>query len=167
MTSNDRQALRDYYYQVKACTTWCMKMGQSAILQAPEFLSRATMQLPMNVTVRWYRQIGTYCSTLLKTSYVKSGTRVEQEAEVLSCIPLLRQQSSPPKFQETAVTYLTPNKPVSNSAVKRAGTKPNQMKRGVLFAASNTVLAFVLFSSPSPCKKGGKLHGKMNFALIS
>ena len=45
MTSNDRQALRDYYYQVKACTTWCMKMGQSAILQAPEFLSRATMQL--------------------------------------------------------------------------------------------------------------------------
>ena len=28
--SNDRQALRDYYYQVKASTTWWVKMGQSA-----------------------------------------------------------------------------------------------------------------------------------------
>ena len=36
--SNDKQALRDYYYQVKACTTWCVKMGQSAILQTPEHL---------------------------------------------------------------------------------------------------------------------------------
>ena len=55
--SNDRQALRDYYYQVKACTTWCVKMGQSAILQTPEYLSRATMRLPMNLRVRWYEHI--------------------------------------------------------------------------------------------------------------
>ena len=52
--SKDRQALRDYYYQVKACTTWCVKMGQSAMLQTPEYLSRATMRLPMNLRVRWY-----------------------------------------------------------------------------------------------------------------
>ena len=57
VTSNDRQALRDYYYQVKACTTWCVKMGQSAILQTPEYLSRATMRLPMNLRVRWYEHI--------------------------------------------------------------------------------------------------------------
>ncbi|KAL9963145.1 hypothetical protein ACROYT_G032320 [Oculina patagonica] len=55
--SNDRQAMRDYYYQVKACTTWCVKMGQSAILQTPEYLSRATMRLPMNLRVRWYEHI--------------------------------------------------------------------------------------------------------------
>ena len=55
--SNDRQALRDYYYPVKACTTWCVKMGQSAILQTPEYLSRATMRLPMNLRVRWYEHI--------------------------------------------------------------------------------------------------------------
>ncbi|PFX27003.1 hypothetical protein AWC38_SpisGene8307 [Stylophora pistillata] len=47
--SNDRQALRDYYYQVKARTAWCVKMGKSAILQTPEYLSRATMRLPMNL----------------------------------------------------------------------------------------------------------------------
>ena len=52
--SKDRQALRDYHYQVKACTTWCVKMGQSAILQTPEYLSRATIRLPMNLRVRWY-----------------------------------------------------------------------------------------------------------------
>ena len=57
VTSNDRQALGDYYYQVKACTTWCVKMGQSAILQTPEYLSRATMRLPMNLRVRWYEHI--------------------------------------------------------------------------------------------------------------
>ena len=55
--SNDRQALHDYYYQVKACTTWCVKMGQSAILQTPEYLSRATMRLPMNLRVRSYEHI--------------------------------------------------------------------------------------------------------------
>ena len=54
LPSNDRQALRDYYYQVKACTTRCVKMGQSSILQTPEYLSRATMRLPMNLRVRWY-----------------------------------------------------------------------------------------------------------------
>ena len=52
VSSNDRQALRDYYYQVKACTTWCVKMGQSAILQTPEYLSRATMRLPMHLILR-------------------------------------------------------------------------------------------------------------------
>ena len=36
VTPNDRQALRDYYYQVKACTTCCVKMSQSAILLTPE-----------------------------------------------------------------------------------------------------------------------------------
>lgn len=35
--SNDRQALRDYYYQVKASTTWWVKMGQSAKFQTPEY----------------------------------------------------------------------------------------------------------------------------------
>ena len=55
--SNDGQALRDYYYQVKACTTWCVNMGQSAILQTPEYLSRATMRLPMHLRVRWYECI--------------------------------------------------------------------------------------------------------------
>ena len=54
---NNRQAFRDYYYQVKACTTWCAKMGQSAILQTPEYLSRATMRLPMHLRVRWYEHI--------------------------------------------------------------------------------------------------------------
>ena len=39
----DRQALRDYYYQVKACTPWCNNVGQSAIIQTLEYLSRATM----------------------------------------------------------------------------------------------------------------------------
>ena len=57
VTPNDRQALRDYYYQVKACTTWCVKMGQSAILLTPEYLSRATMRLPINLRVRWYEHI--------------------------------------------------------------------------------------------------------------
>ena len=52
VSSNDRQALRDYYYQVKARTTWCVKTGQSAILQTPEYLSRATMRLPMHLRVR-------------------------------------------------------------------------------------------------------------------
>ena len=47
----------DYYYQVKACTTWCVKMSQSAILLMPEYLSRATMQLPINIRVRWYEHI--------------------------------------------------------------------------------------------------------------
>ena len=55
--SNDRQALRDYYFQVKACTTWCVKMGQSAILHTPEYLSKATMRLPMHLRVRWYEYI--------------------------------------------------------------------------------------------------------------
>ena len=55
--SNDRQALRNHYYQVKARTTWCVKMGQSAILQTPEYLSRATMRLPMYLRVRWYEHI--------------------------------------------------------------------------------------------------------------
>ena len=32
-------------------------MGQSAILQTPEYLSRATMRLPMNLRVRWYEHI--------------------------------------------------------------------------------------------------------------
>ena len=40
VSPNDRQALRDYYYQVKACTTWCVKMGQSAILLTSEYLSK-------------------------------------------------------------------------------------------------------------------------------
>ena len=55
--SNDRQAQRAYYYQVKACTTWCVKIGQSAILQTPEYLSRATMRLPVNLRVKWYEHI--------------------------------------------------------------------------------------------------------------
>ena len=55
--SNDRQALREYYYQVKACTAWCVKMGQSSILQTPEYLSRATMRPPINLRVRWYEHI--------------------------------------------------------------------------------------------------------------
>ena len=54
---NDRQALCDYYYQVKASTTRCVMMGQSAILQTPEYLNRATMKLPMNLRVRWYEHI--------------------------------------------------------------------------------------------------------------
>ena len=68
VTSNDRQPLRDYYYQVKACTTWCVKMGQSAILQTPEYLSRAIMRLPMNLRVRWYEHIDSRSgrSTLLE-----------------------------------------------------------------------------------------------------
>ena len=57
VSSNDRQALRDYYYQKKACTTWCVKMGQSAILQTPEYLSRATMRRPMHLRVRRYEHI--------------------------------------------------------------------------------------------------------------
>lgn len=39
----DRQALRDYYYQVKARTPWCNNVRQSAIIQTLEYLSRATM----------------------------------------------------------------------------------------------------------------------------
>ena len=57
MTSHDRQALRDYYYRVKACTTWSVMMGQSAILLRPGYLSRATMWLPINPRVRWYEHI--------------------------------------------------------------------------------------------------------------
>ena len=57
VSSNVRQALRDYYYQVKACTTWCVKMGLSAILQIPEYLNRATKRLPKHLRVRWYEHI--------------------------------------------------------------------------------------------------------------
>ena len=57
VSSQDRQALRYYYYQVKACTTWCVKMGQSAILLTLKYLSRATMRLPINLRVRWYEHI--------------------------------------------------------------------------------------------------------------
>ena len=32
-------------------------MGQSSIVQTPEYLSRATMRLPMNLRVRWYEHI--------------------------------------------------------------------------------------------------------------
>ena len=32
-------------------------MGQSSILQTAEYLSRATMRLPMNLRVRWYEHI--------------------------------------------------------------------------------------------------------------
>lgn len=52
VTSRDRQALRDYYYQVKACTTWCVKIGQSAILLTPEYLSRATVRLPIKISMK-------------------------------------------------------------------------------------------------------------------
>ena len=189
VTSNDRQVLRDYYYQVKACTTWCVKMGQSAILQTPEYLSRATMRLPMNLRVRWYEHIDGRSgrSTLLEfekwlckrvdtlfnplEDFICEEWNKKQKStrprSSLKLHPLATTTELPLKFQETAVTYLTSNKPVPNSAVKRVGTKLSQTKRGVLFATSNTVLPFVLFSSPSPCKKGGKLHGKMNFASIA
>ena len=52
MTSRDRQALRDYYYQVKACTTWCVKIGQSAIRLTPEYLSRATVRLSIKISMK-------------------------------------------------------------------------------------------------------------------
>lgn len=57
VTSHDRQALRDYYYQVKACNTWCVKVDQSAILLKSEYLSRATKRLHINLRVRWYEDI--------------------------------------------------------------------------------------------------------------
>ena len=53
----DRNALRDHYYRVKACVTWCSKLGQSAILQNPEYLSKVAMKLPSNLRVRWYEHI--------------------------------------------------------------------------------------------------------------
>ena len=71
VTPNDRQGLRDYYYRVKACTTWCVKMGQSAILQTPEHLSRATMRLPMNLRVKWYEHIGSRSDRATLTEFEK------------------------------------------------------------------------------------------------
>lgn len=57
VSPNDRQALRDYYYQVKACTSWCVKMGQFATLQTPEYLSKGAMRLPMSLRVKWYEHM--------------------------------------------------------------------------------------------------------------
>ena len=71
VTPNDRQGLRDYYYRVKACTTWCVKMGQSAILQTPEYLSRATMRLPMNLRVKWYEHIDSRSDRATLTEFEK------------------------------------------------------------------------------------------------
>ena len=62
---------RDYYYRVKACTTWCVKMGQSAILQTPEYLSRATMRLPMNLRVKWYEHIDSRSDRATLTEFEK------------------------------------------------------------------------------------------------
>ena len=50
--TNDKQGFRDRYYQVRAYTTWCVKVGQSAVLQTSENLSRATTRLPMQLSVR-------------------------------------------------------------------------------------------------------------------
>ena len=71
VTTNDRQALRDYYYQVKACTTWCVKMGQSAIFLTPEYLSRATMRLPINLRVRWYEHIDGHTERATRLGFEK------------------------------------------------------------------------------------------------
>ena len=71
VTPNDRQGLRDYFYRVKACTTWCVKMGQSAILQTPEYLSRATMRLPMNLIVKWYEHIDSRSDRATLTEFEK------------------------------------------------------------------------------------------------
>ena len=57
VTSDDRQALSDYYYQVKACAIWCVKMGQSAILVTPEYRSRATLRSYINLRERCYENI--------------------------------------------------------------------------------------------------------------
>ena len=71
VTPNDRQGLRDYYYRVKACTTWCVKMGQSAIMQTPVYLSRATMRLPMNLRVKWYEDIESRSDRATLTEFEK------------------------------------------------------------------------------------------------
>ena len=55
---NDRHSLRNYYYQVKACVTWCSKLGKTGMLNNPEYLSRAALRLPGNLRVRWYESIG-------------------------------------------------------------------------------------------------------------
>ncbi|KAK3724598.1 hypothetical protein QZH41_001749 [Actinostola sp. cb2023] len=53
----DRYALRDYHYRVKACVSWCSKLGQTAVLQNPEYLSKAAMKLPGSLRYRWYEKI--------------------------------------------------------------------------------------------------------------
>ena len=83
VTSHNKQALRDYYYyQVKACTTWCVKMGQSAMLLTPEYLSRATMRLPINLRVKWYEHIGGHTE---RATFVQCGSNSKTIAIVWRC----------------------------------------------------------------------------------
>ena len=43
---SDRNALRDHYSRVKACVTWCTKLGQSAVLHNSEYLSKSSNETP-------------------------------------------------------------------------------------------------------------------------
>lgn len=185
--SNDRQALRDYYYQVKACTTWCVKMGQSAILQTPECLSRATMRLPVNLRVRWYEHIDGHSdrSTLLEfEKWLRK--RVEtlfNPLEDFICAEWNKKQRIPKSKPGlrlnplATITETSPDDPTNSRDQIQSKTNPKhqtksrrkyqQAKRRVSFANTNTLLPFAPSSSLRPCRKGEKLHGTIDFVSIA
>ena len=170
ITPNDRQGLRDYYYRVKACTTWCVKMGQSAILQTPEYLSRATMRLPMNLRVKWYEHIDSRSDRATLTEFEKwLCKRVDtlfNPLEDFICEERNKMQRSTARPKSSVrlhplatttdrlpdVPQNCSDKPVQVQSRKRerAGTMSSQMNISVLFALTTiTVLPSALFSSPN------------------
>lgn len=171
--SNDRQALRDYYYQVKACTTWCVKMGQSAILQTPDYPSRATMRLPMNLRVRWYEHIDGRSDRSTLVEFEK-WLRGRMETLFNVCEEWNRKQrisKSKPglKLNPLAtITETSPNAPTNpNHRTRGRRRKSHQVKRSVSFTSTNILLPFVLSLSLSTCRIGEKLHGTMDFVSIA
>ena len=169
VTSNDRQALRDYYYQVKACTTWCVKMGQSAILQTPEYLSKATMRLPMNLRVRWYEHIDGRSgrSTLLEFEkwLCKRVDTLFNPLEDFICEEWNKKQKSTRPRSSLKLHPLATTTELPTEVPRDSSNVLDFKQARVQFRSKEG--GNKAQSSPSPCKKGGKLHGKMSFATIA
>ena len=88
---------------------------------------------------------------------MKSGTRsrrVQDQSQIWSYILSLLLPSLIEQFKSSPTT-------------RKVGNQSILMNRSALFVQADTVLPFVLFSSPKPWGRRNKLYGRKDFALIA
>ena len=126
-------------------------MGQRAILLTPQYLSRATMRLlPINLRVRWYEQINghTERATLMgfeRWLCIRVDTLFNPLEDFICEEWNEKQTCTKPKSNLKPHSLATPAKP--HRAVQ---IQSILMNRSALFVQTDSVLLFVLLSSPKP-----------------
>ncbi len=104
----DRQALREYYYKVKGCVQWCTKIGQEAVLQTPEYVSKAAMKLPEGMRIKWYENLrGRYDDVTLRQ--FEDWLRYRVEALFNPFEDYIRDQAKPHRYRQPRPRPPAPN----------------------------------------------------------